>query len=67
MRDFGAIDTVRFAESFGATGLRVTSADELSAALRQALDTPGRVIVDVPVDYSDNKSLGAVLNLESFE
>ncbi len=65
--DFGPIDTVRFAESFGATGMRATCADELPAVLRRALDTPGPVVVDVPVDYGDNESLGAVLRLESFE
>jgi acetolactate synthase-1/2/3 large subunit len=59
--DFGPVDTVTFAESFGATGLRVTSPDDFERVLKEAMDTPGPVIVDVPVDYSDNHTLSAVV------
>jgi acetolactate synthase-1/2/3 large subunit len=60
--DFGPVDIVTFAESFGATGLRVASPDDFERVLKQAMDTPGPVIVDVPVDYSDNHTLGAVVH-----
>jgi acetolactate synthase-1/2/3 large subunit len=60
--DFGPVDTVTFAESFGATGLRVNSPDDFELVLKQAIDTPGPVIVDVPVDYSDNHTLGALVH-----
>lgn len=55
---FGPTDFVRYAESMGATGMRVTSQDDLHAVLSKALDLPGVVIVDVPVDYSHNVALG---------
>ncbi|MCW2663338.1 MAG: alsS, partial [Mycobacterium sp.] len=60
--EFGPVDTVTFAESFGATGLRVSSPDDFELVLKQAIDTPGPVIVDVPVDYSDNHTLGALVH-----
>ena len=56
--DFGPIDIVQYAESCGAVGLRVTNASELGAILDQALATPEPVVVDIPVDYSDNHLLG---------
>jgi acetolactate synthase I/II/III large subunit len=52
--DFGNPDIVRHAESFGAVGLRVDKPDELFPVLRKALETPGIVVVDIPVDYSRN-------------
>ncbi|KRL00460.1 acetolactate synthase AlsS [Liquorilactobacillus capillatus] len=55
---FGPVDFVKYAESFGATGLRVTQAKELGAVLDQAFATKGPVVVDVPVDYSFNQELG---------
>lgn len=54
---FGSPDLVGFAESFGATGLRIRSADEIVPVLKQALEVPGPVLVDVPIDYSDNEAL----------
>ncbi|KRM36095.1 als protein [Agrilactobacillus composti DSM 18527 = JCM 14202] len=59
--DFGPIDFVKYAESFGATGLRVNKAADLDKVMDQAFKTPGVVVVDVPVDYSDNKELGQSL------
>jgi acetolactate synthase-1/2/3 large subunit len=47
-------DFVKYAESYGAKGHRVTSADGLGPLLKQCLDTPGVHLVDCPVDYSDN-------------
>lgn len=60
--DFGSIDVVKYAEAFGAKGMRVTHPDELESVLREALAVKdGPVIVDVPVDYSDNVALGKTL------
>jgi acetolactate synthase-1/2/3 large subunit len=42
-------DFVRLAESFGAHGLRAQGPEELRAALRRALATPGPTLIDVPV------------------
>ena len=62
--EFGAVDMVKFAESFGATGLKVTSADEIAPVLKKALAMSGPVIIDIPVDYGDNKDLFTAVNLE---
>lgn len=60
--EFGKIDTVKYAESFGAKGLRVQSPDELEAVVQEALNyNEGPVVVDVPVDYSENIELGKIL------
>ena len=56
--NFGSVDFVKYAESFGATGLRVEKAQDLEKVLDQAFATKGPVVVDIPVDYSDNKELG---------
>ncbi|HXV93077.1 MAG TPA: acetolactate synthase large subunit, partial [Pseudonocardia sp.] len=54
---FGNPDLVRYAESFGATGHRIGSADELLPVLREALADDGVTIVSCPVDYSENLRL----------
>jgi acetolactate synthase I/II/III large subunit len=38
--------------------MRVNRPDELMATLRKALETPGIVVVDIPVDYSKNAEIG---------
>lgn len=58
---FGNIDIVKYAESFGATGLRVNKPADLTKVLSQAFNIDGPVVVDVPVDYSNNKELAANL------
>jgi acetolactate synthase I/II/III large subunit len=51
---YGNPDFVKYAESYGAHGHRVTSAETLPALLQSCLNTPGVHLVEVPVDYSDN-------------
>ena len=51
---YGNPDFVAYANSYGATGHRVQSADHLPKLLKQCLDTPGVHLIDCPVDYSDN-------------
>lgn len=58
---FGNIDLVKYAESFGAKGLRVETPDSLDAVLDEAFSTQGPVVVDIPVDYSHNYELGSQL------
>ena len=48
---------MKFAESFGAKGYRVEAADELVPTLKQAIADNTVVIVDCPVDYSENMKL----------
>jgi acetolactate synthase-1/2/3 large subunit len=50
-------DVVQYAASFGATGYRISSAEELLPALRKALDDDGVSIISCPVDYSENMNL----------
>ncbi|MCC4324164.1 acetolactate synthase AlsS [Limosilactobacillus reuteri] len=58
---FGNVDIVKYAESFGATGLRVNKPADLTKVLSQAFKIDGPVVVDVPVDYSNNKELATNL------
>ncbi|HDL7808856.1 TPA: acetolactate synthase AlsS [Yersinia enterocolitica] len=60
---FGPIDFKMYAESFGAKGFAVESADELTAKLHQAMDTQGPAVIAIPVDYSDNYRLMEELNI----
>jgi acetolactate synthase I/II/III large subunit len=62
--EFGDVDIVKFAEAFGATGLRINKADEITPVLSKALSLTGPVIVDVPIDYRDNQSLCATVSEE---
>jgi acetolactate synthase-1/2/3 large subunit len=50
-------DFVKYAESFGAKGYRVERAAELLPILEQALADDTVVIIDCPVDYSENMKL----------
>jgi len=54
---FGNPDVVKYAESFGAKGYRINSADELLPTLRAALDDDGVSVIACPVDYSENLRL----------
>ncbi|MGO8769790.1 acetolactate synthase large subunit [Mycobacterium sp.] len=54
---FGNPDVVAYAESFGAKGHRIKSADELLPTLKAALDGDGVSLICCPVDYSDNLRL----------
>ena len=51
--DFENPDFVKYAESFGAKGYRIESAAELMPTLRQAIADDTVVVIDCPVDYSD--------------
>ncbi len=48
---------VQYAQSFGAKGYRVEAADELVPILKQAIDDNTVVVIDCPVDYSENMKL----------
>ena len=43
--EFGPVDYVKYAESFGAKGLRVTNQEELEAALKEGYETDGPVLM----------------------
>ena len=54
---FGNPDFVAYAESFGATGYRVSSADELLPTLTTALADDTVSVIACPVDYTANTEL----------
>jgi len=47
-------DFVKYAESYGAKGHRVNSAEELSVIMKECLNSEGVHLIDTPVDYSEN-------------
>ena len=58
---FNNPDFVKYAEAFGATGYRITRAEDLLPTLSQALQQNTVTIIDCPVDYSENLKLTAKL------
>ncbi len=60
----GPVDIVKFAESFGAIGYRITKAVDLLPTLQKALQQKGPVLIEVPVDYRDNPQLFASVHVE---
>ena len=55
--EFSNPDLVKLAQSFGAKGLRATTASELRPCLIEACGSDGPVVIDCPVDYSENMKL----------
>jgi acetolactate synthase-1/2/3 large subunit len=47
-------DFVKLAEAYGATGFRLTDTGSLVDGLREAIATPGPVLVDVRVTREEN-------------
>ena len=64
--DFGPVDFVKYAEAFGAKGIRATSVEELEKALEEGYATEGPVIIDIPIDYRDNEKLGETILPDQF-
>jgi acetolactate synthase I/II/III large subunit len=56
--DFGPVDTVKYAEAFGAKGFAIKSPDKFAPTVRKAMGMAGPVLIDIPVDYSHNLELG---------
>ena len=59
---FGPVDPVKYAEAFGATGLRIERPDQIASTLRTAFDTAGPVLIGVHVDYRQNSELFKQVN-----
>ena len=58
---FSNPDVVKYAESFGAKGYRITDADQLLPTLKEALADDGVSVIACPVDYSENLRLTETL------
>jgi acetolactate synthase-1/2/3 large subunit len=52
--DFKNPDFLKYAESYGAVGKKVSSCENLKETLINCLDCKGVHIIDVPVDYTEN-------------
>ncbi|WEV44555.1 acetolactate synthase AlsS [Streptococcaceae bacterium ESL0687] len=64
--DLGPVDFVKYAEAFGAQGIRVNSKSELDQVLASIDSTKGPVVIDIPIDYSDNINLGKTILPDEF-
>lgn len=54
---FGNPDFVAYAQSFGAKGYRIEHAEQLLPTIEQAITDNTVVLIDCPVDYSENMKL----------
>ncbi|MEM7270008.1 MAG: acetolactate synthase large subunit, partial [Pseudomonadota bacterium] len=59
--EYGNPDFVKYVESYGGIGHRVTSSEELPEIINTALSTPGVHLIDCPVDYAENDQ---ILNID---
>lgn len=64
--DFGSVDFVKYAEAFGATGLRAANVKELNEAILTGFNIDGPVVIDIPIDYQDNEKLGTTILPDQF-
>jgi acetolactate synthase-1/2/3 large subunit len=62
--DFGNPDFVKYAEAYGASGLRLSEGREVGEVLQEAFSRQGPVLVDCPIDYSENTELDMDLTRE---
>ncbi|WPE18581.1 acetolactate synthase large subunit [Candidatus Thioglobus autotrophicus] len=52
--DFNNPDFVMYAKSYGATGHRIASSEELVPTMKKAFADGGVHVIDLPIDYSQN-------------
>ncbi|MFA6427679.1 MAG: acetolactate synthase large subunit [Candidatus Magasanikbacteria bacterium] len=52
--EFGNPDFVKYAQSYGAQGYRVSPEQSLHYLLEKTLNIPGVHVIEVPIDYSEN-------------
>ncbi|WP_299593106.1 acetolactate synthase large subunit [uncultured Tateyamaria sp.] len=53
--EFNNPDFVKYAESYGATGHRITATEDLVPVFEDAFQAGGVHLIDLPVDYSENQ------------
>ena len=58
--DLGPINVVALAKAFEATGFELTDIEQFSLILQRAREAESPVIINIPIDYSDNESLIAL-------
>ncbi|MBI2572239.1 acetolactate synthase large subunit [Candidatus Woesearchaeota archaeon] len=55
--DYSNPDFVKYAEAYGAKGYKVTKAEELGKILEKAFGQKGPVLIECPIDYSENNKV----------
>ena len=55
--DFANPDFVKYAESYGAKGYRITKTSDLYPILVECLDSKGVNVIDLPIDYTENTTV----------
>lgn len=55
--DVGNPDFVGYAESYGARGHRLNSAEEFTGCITDCFAAPGVHVIEIPVDYSENDQI----------
>ena len=55
--EFGKVDLVSFADAFGAKGYQLNDPKDFSAIFEEGSNQSVPVLIDVPIDYSDNPKL----------
>lgn len=55
--DFGNPDFIKYAESYGARGIRVERTGQLGEEVQRAFDEGGVCLLEVPVDYAENQAV----------
>ena len=55
--EFKNPDFVKYAESYGARGVRITETGQLPAVLEECFAAGGVHLVEVPIDYSENEKV----------
>lgn len=56
--EFGNPDFVKYAESYGARGFRIEKTEDFVPQLKACLEMGGVNVIEVPIDYAENKNLG---------
>ncbi|MDO1604660.1 acetolactate synthase AlsS [Lactobacillus sp. YT155] len=62
----GGVDFAKYAESFGAKGIKVSKDYDIASALDEAFATEGPVVIDIPIDYRNNIELSKQMIADSF-
>jgi acetolactate synthase-1/2/3 large subunit len=55
--DFSNPDFVKFAQAYGAKGIRITKTGELAKVLKKSINSSGVILIEVPIDYSENEKV----------
>jgi acetolactate synthase-1/2/3 large subunit len=63
--DFKNPDFVLYARAYGANGVRIERTDDFGPTLERCLSTPGVHLLDVPIDYEENRLFTRELNAPS--